>query len=42
MRSAGLAGLCVTGPEDIYYLTGLNHQGYFAFTMLVLRQPACR
>jgi Xaa-Pro dipeptidase len=36
MRSAGLAGLCVTGPEDIYYLTGLNHQGYFAFTMLVL------
>ena len=36
MSAAGLAGLCVTGPEDIYYLTGLNHQGYFAFTMLVL------
>jgi Xaa-Pro dipeptidase len=36
MGAAGLAGLCVTGPEDIYYLTGLNHQGYFAFTMLVL------
>jgi Xaa-Pro dipeptidase len=34
--AAGLAGVCVTGPEDIYYLTGLNHQGYFAFTMLVL------
>jgi Xaa-Pro dipeptidase len=34
--AAGLACVCVTGPEDIYYLTGLNHQGYFAFTMLVL------
>jgi Xaa-Pro dipeptidase len=28
--------VCVTGPEDVYYLTGLNHQGHFAFTMLVL------
>jgi Xaa-Pro dipeptidase len=36
MAAAGLAGVCVTGPEDVYYLTGLNHQGYFAFTMLVL------
>ena len=36
MGAAGLACVCVTGPEDIYYLTGLNHQGYFAFTMLVL------
>jgi Xaa-Pro dipeptidase len=36
MGAAGLAGVCVTGPEDVYYLTGLNHQGYFAFTMLVL------
>jgi Xaa-Pro dipeptidase len=36
MNRAGLAGLCLTGPEDIYYLTGLDHQGYFAFTMLVL------
>jgi Xaa-Pro dipeptidase len=34
--ATGLAGVCVTGPEDVYYLTGLNHQGYFAFTMLVL------
>ena len=34
--AAGLAGACVTEPEDVYYLTGLNHQGYFAFTMLVL------
>ena len=36
MDIAGLAAVCITGPEDIYYLTGLNHQGYFAFTMLVL------
>ncbi|HWH98948.1 MAG TPA: Xaa-Pro peptidase family protein, partial [Propionibacteriaceae bacterium] len=36
MGAAGLTGLCVTAPEDVYYLTGLNHQGYFAFTMLVL------
>jgi len=35
MGAAGLAAVCVTGPEDIYYLTGLNHQGYFAYTMLV-------
>jgi Xaa-Pro dipeptidase len=32
----GLDALCVTGPEDVYYLTGLSHQGHFAFTMLVL------
>ncbi len=36
MRERGLATLCLVGPENIYYLTGLNHQGYFAFTMLVL------
>lgn len=36
MGAAGLAAVCVTGPEDVYYLTGLNHQGHFAFTMLVL------
>jgi Xaa-Pro dipeptidase len=36
MDAAGLAAVCVTGPEDVYYLTGLNHQGHFAFTMLVL------
>lgn len=31
-----LDALIVTSPENIYYLIGLNHQGYFAFTMLVL------
>jgi Xaa-Pro dipeptidase len=36
MAQEGLDVLCVTGPEDIYYLTGLDHGGYFAFTMLVV------
>ena len=31
-----LDALVVTSPENIYYLVGLNHQGYFAFTMLLL------
>lgn len=31
-----LDGLVVTSPENIYYLVGLTHQGYFAFTMLVM------
>lgn len=33
-----LDALIVTSPENIYYLIGLNHQGYFAFTMLVVPQ----
>ena len=38
MRDDGndLDALLVTSPENIYYLIGLSHQGYFAFTMLVL------
>ena len=32
----GLDAVCVTGPEDVYYLTGLDHMGHFAFTALVL------
>ncbi|HYY78774.1 MAG TPA: Xaa-Pro peptidase family protein [Actinomycetes bacterium] len=36
MRERGLAALCVAGPENVYYLLGLNHQGYFAFTLLLL------
>lgn len=31
-----LDALVITSPENIYYLVGLAHQGYFAFTMLVL------
>ncbi len=36
MRDKGLAALIATTPENIYYLIGLSHQGYFAFTMLLL------
>lgn len=31
-----LDALLVTSPENIYYLVGLSHQGYFAFTMLLV------
>jgi len=36
MRERGIRVLCLAGPENIYYLTGLSHQGYFAFTFLVV------
>lgn len=36
LRERGLDALLVTSPENIYYLLGLSHQGYFAFTLLVL------
>ncbi|MGI9084236.1 MAG: M24 family metallopeptidase [Aeromicrobium sp.] len=36
MDTAGLAALVVASPEDVYYLTGLNHQGHFALTALVV------
>lgn len=36
MREEGLDGLLVTKPENIYYLTGLDHQGFFAFHLFVL------
>jgi len=36
MAERGIATLGLVGPENIYYLTGLDHQGHFAFTMLVL------
>lgn len=35
MRARALDGLLITSPENIYYLVGLSHQGYFAFTMLI-------
>ncbi len=37
MRERGLDALLVTSPENIFYLTGLNHLGYFAFTALLLK-----
>jgi Xaa-Pro dipeptidase len=36
MAAQGLDGLLLVSPEDIYYLVGLNHQGYFAYTLLVV------
>ena len=31
-----LDAIVVTSPENVYYLSGLSHQGYFAFTMLLV------
>jgi len=36
MAAENLDALVLSGPENIYYLTGLDHQGYFALTLLVL------
>ena len=36
MRARGLDGLLVTVPENIYYLTGLDHWGFFACHLLVV------
>lgn len=36
MAERGIDTLCLVGPENIYYLAGLDHQGHFAFTMLVV------
>src|SRR5919106_2361435 len=36
MTTRGLAAVALTSPENVYYLLGLDHLGYFAFTMLVL------
>src|SRR5690606_41874790 len=40
MQDAALDVLVVTAPENIYYLTGLDHFGYFAFHMLVMAVDA--
>jgi Xaa-Pro dipeptidase len=36
MAGQGLDALLLVSPEDIYYLIGLNHQGYFAYTLLLV------
>ncbi|MBO0827520.1 MAG: aminopeptidase P family protein [Streptosporangiales bacterium] len=36
MAEGQLDALVVTAPEDVYYLSGLNNQGHFVFTALVL------
>lgn len=36
MTERGLDAMLIVSPENVYYLLGLNYQGYFAFTLLVL------
>lgn len=36
MAALELDGLLVSVPENIFYLTGLSHQGYFAFHVLIV------
>ena len=36
MADLGIDALLVVSPEDIYYLIGLSHQGYFAYTLLLI------
>lgn len=36
MEQAGVRAVALAAPESIYYLTGLDHLGYFALTVLVV------
>jgi Xaa-Pro dipeptidase len=36
MSLQGIDALLLAGPENIYYLLGLNYQGYFSFTLVLL------
>ncbi|MFT5710811.1 MAG: Xaa-Pro dipeptidase [Halioglobus sp.] len=36
MSRRGLDACLITSPENIYYLIGLDHMGYFAYQLLVL------
>jgi Xaa-Pro dipeptidase len=36
MAAHGLDGVLVSSPENIYYLSGLDHMGYFAYQALVV------
>ena len=38
LRAHGLDGLLISVPESIYYLTGLDHWGFFAAHVLVVSQ----
>ncbi|GAB3301953.1 M24 family metallopeptidase [Parasphingorhabdus pacifica] len=40
MREHGITAMALASPENILYLTGLDHLGYFAFTLLVLPEDA--
>lgn len=36
MERRGLRACLISAPENVYYLTGLDHQGYFAYQALVV------
>jgi Xaa-Pro dipeptidase len=36
LTERGLDACLISVPENIYYLTGLDHQGYFAFHLLIV------
>jgi Xaa-Pro dipeptidase len=36
MSAQGLDACLIASPENIYYLTGLDHMGYFAYQLLIL------
>lgn len=36
MARAGVDACLLSSPENVYYLTGLDYQGYFAYQLLVL------
>lgn len=36
MAARGLTAAVLTSPENVYYLTGLDHLGYFAVTLLLV------
>lgn len=36
MNERGLDAILVSSPENIYYLTGLDYQGYFAYQLLIV------
>jgi Xaa-Pro dipeptidase len=36
MAKRGLDGMLISSPENIFYLTGLNYQGYFAYQLLLV------
>src|SRR4030042_4939728 len=36
MNAQGLSACLISSPENIYYLTGLDHWGFFALHLLVV------
>jgi len=40
METRNLDACLLSAPENIYYLTGLEHQGYFAYELLIVLRKA--